>query len=381
VGDYTWRLASELTKRGHSCSLLALADFHVQEATYGERPVPANQTGETFNGISYARLAAMDSWRSRLIGAKEFVAKAAPDWISWQFVLYGFDPKGIGFGLGKRLREIATGYKNEIMFHEIWIGEARQSTLKNKVIGSFQKRAIRDVLQKIRPLLVHTHVPLYQYLLGKLGRGVTRLPLFGNIPVAARGAELLSENWHEEWYELITADRQSWWIFLMFGSLHPEWDADEFLRRVSTAAQEAGKKCALVSIGRQGAAGEHKWQLLEQRKIAAWKFLNLGPQPEERISQCLLAADFGVSAMPPEYLFKSGTAAAMVEHGLHVIATRPRYDYPGCPEDILAAQMRNVVTDFEPASMHKTKVGSLLPKVASQFVEDLQEAESVPLTA
>ena len=160
----------------------------------------------------------------------------------------------------------------------------------------------------------------------------------------------------------------------MFGSLHPEWDGDEFVRRVSVMAGQAGKKCALISVGRQGPAGGEKWRRLEKHEGPAWKFVNLGPRSEEEISQCLLAADFGVSAMPPEYFFKSGTGIAMIEHGLQVIVTRPMYDHPGCPREILSARMSNVVLDFDFAGRQKSKPGSLLPEVVRQFVADLQQA-------
>jgi glycosyltransferase involved in cell wall biosynthesis len=366
VGDYTRRLATELNARGHHCYLLALADPRVQKATTVD-----------FGGTNGAclRLPATDSWPERLRQAKSFCEGVAPDWVSWQIVLYGFDPRGLSFGLGRRFKEISGGCKNQIMFHEIWIGEAEQSSLKNKIIGKLQRLIIRDLLQKLQPLVVHTHTPLYQHLLGGLGCQAAILPLFGNIPLTTRPrSEWLKEKWPEGWVQFKMADRDSWWIFVVFGSIHPEWDADDFLRRASAAGQRAGKKCALISIGRPGAAGERMLQGLQKREGDSWRFLNLGRQPEEDISQCLLMADFGVSAVPPEYLFKSGTAAAMIEHGLQVIATRPTYRYPNCPSEVLSVGMRNVSGDFDLEALKKSKADSLLPAVANQFIEDLQQA-------
>ena len=362
VGDYTRRLASELSARGHHCALLALADSRVRTAVSSDAPIPC------------LRLPADRPWRERILEAKKFVENAAPDWISWQFVLYGFDPRGLGCGLGGRLGEIAEGHRNQIMFHEIWIGEARQATLKNKIIGKLQKSTVNDVLQKIRPLVVHTHTPLYQHFLAALGAGAVRLPLFGNIPIANG----VRSGWLEEKGRAVggkweRGGRDSRWIFVLFGSIHPEWDAEDFCAAAAVAARTAGKQCALLSIGRQGPAGEHKWRLLEQRREPSCLLLNLGVQSEEDISQCLLAADFGVSAMPPEYLFKSGTAAAMIEHGLPVIATRHPYNYPRCPDEIVSIRMNHVVTDFDLARLQKSKVASLLPEVAVQFVGDLQK--------
>ena len=368
VGDYTRRLAAELNARGHSCYLLSLADPQVKKAT-------ACDFGGTNGGLPGLRLSATDSWTRRLRQAKTFRECVAPDWVSWQIVLYGFDPRGLSFGLGRRCKEISGGCKNQIMFHEIWIGEAEQSSLKNKIIGKLQRLIIKDLLQKLQPLVVHTHTPLYQHLLGRLGCQAAILPLFGNIPLTTRPrSEWLKEKWPEGWVQFKMADRDSWWIFVVFGSIHPEWDADDFLRRASAAGQRAGKKCALISIGRPGAAGERMLQGLQKREGDSWRFFNLGRQPEEDISQCLLMADFGVSAVPPEYLFKSGTAAAMIEHGLQVIATRPTYRYPNCPSEVLSVGMRNVSGDFDLEALKKSKADSLLPAVANQFIEDLQQA-------
>jgi glycogen(starch) synthase len=369
VGDYTRRLAAALNALGHHCYMLSLADPQVQKATFCD-------FGGT-NGV--LRLPAEDSWPDRLRQAKSFRERVAPDWISWQIVLYGFDPRGLSFGLGRRCREISGGCRNQIMFHEIWIGEEEASPLKNKLIGKLQRLIIKDLLSKLRPLVVHTHTPLYQHLLGGLGHRVTILPLFGNIPLTARPrCEWLKEKWPEGWGQFNLADRDAWWIFVVFGSIHPEWDADDFLQRASAVAQRAGRKCLLISIGLPGAAGERLLRGLQKREGAGWRFLHLGRQPEEDISQCLLMADFGVSAVPPEHLFKSGTAAAMIEHGLQVIATRPVFRYPHCPPEALSVGMRNVVGDLDLEASKKLKPDSLLPAVAGQFIGDLQHAPTAP---
>jgi glycosyltransferase involved in cell wall biosynthesis len=368
VGDYTRRLAAELNARGHRCYLLALADSQVKKAVAGE-------FGEANGLISWFRLPVTDSWPERLRQAKSFCERVAPDWVSWQIVLYGFDPRGLSFGLGRRCREIAGSCRNQIMFHEIWIGNSEQSSLKDKIIGKLQKLIIKDLLSKLRPLVIHTHTPLYRHLLGRLGCQAAILPLFGNIPLTTRPrSEWLKEKWPEGWAQFNLADRNSWWIFVLFGTIHPEWDAEDFWQKASAAAQRAGKKCLFIAIGRPGAAGERILRGLQKHEGDSWRFLYLGRQPEEDISQCLLTADFGVSAVPPEYLFKSGTAAAMIEHGLPIIAVRPVSCYPHCPPEVLSVGMRNVVRDFDLEALKKSKADSLLPTVAGRFIEDLPQA-------
>jgi len=87
----------------------------------------------------------------------------------------------------------------------------------------------------------------------------------------------------------------------------------------------------------------------------------------------LLAADFGVSAVPPEFVFKSGTTIAMIEHGLPVIVTRATARYPNCPNEVHSAGMKNVSRNFDLEVLQKSKPESLLPAVARQFIEDLGE--------
>jgi hypothetical protein len=372
VGDYTRRLAGELRGRGHGCSLLSLADPYVKKVT-------AADFDSATGAISCLRLAATDSWRNRVRQAISFREFVAPDWISWQIVPYGFDPRGLCFGLGARCREISGGCRSQIMFHEIWIGEAEQASFKNRVVGQLQKLIIKDLLVKLDPRVVRTHTPLYCHLLEKLGARAGILPLFGNVRLTAHpDPAWLTKKWPPDAIPFDAPDRTSWWIFVVFGSIHPEWDAGRFLQQASGAAHRVGKKCLLISIGRAGAFGERMWRELQKRENESWRLLPLGPQPEEEISQCLLAADFGVSPVPPENVFKSGTSAAMIEHGLQIILTRSVSRYRDCPPEILTAGMRNVVTPFDAScdleNLRKTKIGSLLPAIAGQFVDDLQQA-------
>jgi len=368
VGDYTRRLAVELNALGHRCHLLALADTHVKDITADEIPA-------THGVVSCLRLPATASWRDRVRLAKHLCESIAPDWISWQIVPYGFDPRGLSFGLGGRLKEIAGSRRSQIMFHEIWIGEAKQSSLKNKLIGKLQRSMIKDLLHKLQPGVIHTHTPLYQHLLGRLGYPATILPLFGNIPLTPRPQpDWLMETWPMGWAQFDLADRASWWIFVIFGSIHPEWDADDFWHKASHAAQREGRKCLVISIGRPGEAGERLLHRLQKHEGNAWQVVQLGRQSEEAISQCLLTTDFGVSAVPPENVFKSGTAIAMIEHGLPIIVTRAAAHYPNCPDEVVSIGMKNVTRDFNLGALKKSKAESLLPAVAGQFIEDLRKA-------
>ena len=363
VGDYTRRLAGELAATGHSCALLALADSRVKVAAAGD-------FGEAAAPLPYLRLPAAETWPERVWRAKEFCASMAPEWISWQIVPYGFEPRGLCFGLGTRCREIAGGRHSQVMFHEIWIGEADEAPLKNKLIGKLQKFILHGFLRTLQPRVVHTHTPLYQQLLERDGWRAKILPLFGNIPLTPfPRADWLKEKWPEGGW----ANRAAWMIFVLFGSIHPEWNGDEFRQRSLAAAQQAGKKGLLIAIGRAGDAGEEILRGLQRQENDSWKLLSLGQQAGEDVSQALLLADYGVSALPPEYLFKSGTAAAMTDHGLPIILTRPVSRYANCPSEKLLVGLKNATQNFDLAGLKKSNPESQLPAVAARFIRDLAQ--------
>jgi hypothetical protein len=368
VGDYTRLLASQLAERGHLCALVALADPHVHETTReevaaGQRPIPV------------LRIPGTAPWLQRIAETKEFRAAFAPDWISFQFVVYAYDPRGLCFGLGKHFRAVAGDTPSHVMFHEIWIGEAEGTPIKRQLVGKVQRYIIKDMLQKLRPRVIHTHTPLYRFFLGKLGFEAKLLPLFANISCPTRplyDPAWLAEKWPAGWGKINASGRNRWWIFVLFGSIHPEWDAEDFLVRASIAAKVAGRSCAFISIGRAGTEGERILSDLRRREAASWIMLNLGPQSPRDISQCLQVADFGVSPVPPEYLSKSGTAMAMLEHGLPVLVTRPPYRYRSCPEHLLEPDMKNVVTNFNLTGLQKTEPRQRLPQIAEQLIADLR---------
>ena len=376
VGDYTTLLARTLIQRGHSCSIIAIADPHVTDITR------ADLTPRTSPGaFTVLRVPSTAPWPERIAEARVFRETMAADWVSFQLVLYGYDPRGICFGLGKHLRAIAEECPVEVMFHEIWIGEAKGASFKNKMVGLLQRHIVKDLLATLHPRVVHTHTPLYRHLLDRQGVKSRHLPLFANISPAddlRPEPEWLAEKWPVGWGRIRASGRENWWIFVLFGSIHPEWDGEDFWKRATEAARRAGKNCAFISIGRAGAEGERTLQKLRTHDGSAWISLNLGAQPAADVSQCLLAADFGVSPVPPEYLSKSSTAMAMIEHGLPVIVTRAAYGYRHAPPDLLDSGMQNVVRDFDLEPLQKTEPHGRVVEIADRFAADLQGAKTPP---
>jgi hypothetical protein len=60
----------------------------------------------------------------------------------------------------------------------------------------------------------------------------------------------------------------------------------------------------------------------EECKEHGWGFLDKGELPTVLISSYLQSADFGIATSPLSLIQKSGSVAAMLEHGLPVVVSR-----------------------------------------------------------
>jgi len=107
VGDYTWGLAEECAGLGHEVFRMALNDPYAESALAES---------------SYIRLGASMAWEGRIAKARQALEEFAPDFISLQFVCYGFHPRGVDWRLADHLKEIVGNIPLQMMFHELWIG-------------------------------------------------------------------------------------------------------------------------------------------------------------------------------------------------------------------------------------------------------------------
>src|SRR5438105_31592 len=106
------------------------------------------------------------------------------------------------------------------MFHELWIGAARESPFRHRFTGAIQRWFILDMLRKLRPALIHTHTPVYGAMLQKAGFTATILPLFGNIPLAqASDVKWLWDELAATGCPVTDENRSSFWLVGFFGTL------------------------------------------------------------------------------------------------------------------------------------------------------------------
>jgi hypothetical protein len=133
VGDYTTLLAEECERRGHAVARLALNDGRLSEVI--DTPV-------------LLRLPQALPWSARLARARKWLEAFAPDWVSLQFVNYGFHPRGFATETATRLRQLFSGWPVHVFLHELWIGVENGASWKHR----YCERSTRDSFTRaIRP--------------------------------------------------------------------------------------------------------------------------------------------------------------------------------------------------------------------------------------
>jgi hypothetical protein len=356
VGDFARRLAHECVAQGHACALLALNDPLVD--------APVESVEE--NRIPVLRLPSLAGGRERAIAFRE---KFAPDWISLQLVAYGLHPKGLLFAARPHLRAIAAGgARLHLMLHELWLGNDEAPSWRHRVMGFLQRTSLRQLITALHPALVTTTNPVYAAQFRTLGLEAGILPLCGNIPIMP-DAPLPAP---------VAAFRQSGrtWLGLFFGGLYREWKPEPFFGQLARAARTAGRSVALVQAGNAGGEGGKIWAELERDYSSAFQFITLGPQPAPTISALMLAADFGVAASPWSVIGKSGSAAAMLDHGLPVIVTRddfqPRFRAAEPPTtDPLVHRGGDAIEAQLAAGLPRRAPHARAPEIAAKLLHDM----------
>jgi hypothetical protein len=319
VGDYTRGLAAECIRQGHPSIILALNDSKVSA------PLVVEQIMEGIQ-VSVMRLPRAMPWAGRIPVARKWLDTFCPDWVSLQFVGYGFHPKGLVHGLAARLGPLLAGRKFHIMFHEIWLCKELGWGWQKSIVGWLQRFFIQRFVHATKPAVINTSNVCYAALLNQTGIPATELGLFGNVPILSKPGT----TWIESQLRSVLVGgyrREAVWVFGFFGALHEQWPPEPLLTRLHRAAKAAGKIPLLLSIGRIGDAGADFWNRMAKDNANRFTFLRLGEQPPERISEYLSFLDCGIATTPRSIIGKSGTAVSMLEHGLPVIVNRE--DAPG----------------------------------------------------
>ncbi|HEX2099160.1 MAG TPA: hypothetical protein VHF69_00770 [Candidatus Synoicihabitans sp.] len=307
VGDYVRCLAAACARRGHSVLAIALHD----------RAVAARHEETDTSGATWLRLPARSPWSQRIAATRERVAALGADVISWQFVSYGFHPKGF---LEPALLELARAVRapaQQVMLHELWIGLATGEPVKNRWMGWWQRRGLLRWLHEVQPNVLHTSNAAYVAALAEQGWRAEILPLFGNIPI-----QLVARYHARETVDALfpnSTSEDQMLVALTFGTLHPQWDPMPTARGWAATAKKLRRPPALLITGRTGPRSKLVQQVFADASV---RTIVLGERAADEISRLLQGVDCGIVAHPWALLGKSGVATAMREHGLPILVPR-----------------------------------------------------------
>jgi len=373
VGDYTRVLARECSLRGHSAGMISLSERDMRgEIDRGE------EIGE-YGCIPVLRLGTEAPWDRKVNRAKDFLRQLRPRVVSLQFVPYGFQKRGIISTAGPKLAEICGGYESHIMFHELWSGVSLRPGIKHYLLGKVQKGYILKLARALSLRMTHTNLVAHRELLNKSGIRCRKLPLFGNVPVTREsGEKWLYPLLEKEGMDIGSYGREKMWLFGMFGAIPRVWPAEPLFSLLAEAAGKRGKKAAVISAGDlRGADAE--WERIRKGAPSGMVFLKLGYMESDKMSQFLNTIDFGISTTPRALIGKSGSTAAMLEHGLPVIVNRddiklpPRLSGEDVPEPLLHEMGPDIGEKI--VTWKRGERRGRAGNVAEQFIKDVLGGE------
>ncbi|MGO8696315.1 MAG: hypothetical protein ACLQVY_01160 [Limisphaerales bacterium] len=366
VGDYARRLSGELIRQGHSSIAVALNDPHISETVFESQEIEATP-------ISVLRLPSGVPWSKRAIEVGNRLDVFNPDWVSLQFVAFGFHRKGLCFGLGKRLAPLSTNASWHIMFHELWLGLGEKASVKHRVWGALQRVIILDMIRRLRPQIIHTQAESYRIVLQRERIEASILPLFSNIP------NIAGDGWGSLLEPLVTEaagkhqDRTRLYLAGILGRVAPEWNVEQTVTTLLPLVQRFQKRLVLVFCGRNHITSEAFDKLKHTCRNRA-DVVIAGERTIPEISRILQALDIGVATTPRQIIQKSGSVAAMLEHGLEVLVTRDdwRLRGPDSPPEVKSVRLLSPkefgLLKTLPARSHQQAGESRLKQVSGQML-------------
>ncbi|MEY2878587.1 MAG: hypothetical protein RLZZ15_967 [Verrucomicrobiota bacterium] len=363
VGDYTRTLAEECARRGHTVALLSLA-----ESARPENPEsPATAAGAALPTL---RLTPAE-WRADGgAAARRWLDAFAPDWASLQFVPFSYDPRGFfGGSIAPLARILGGARRRHVFFHELWIGSFAGAPAKARAFGWWQRRTVAALLRAVAPERVATSTGYYRAALATIGRAAAVWPVFGAVPRGATADP--AANFPGVAAEALVCGH--------FGTLHPNWECDEFLKSFAAFAAARGRPAAFVAAGALG-YGAERFAALAASYRGRIDFVSLGRLDATELARAFARFDFAATSVPWNILGKSSSAAALREHGLRVVATAagspPRFAAPALAdpeaEDGCVPFFRDRA--LSPALLEKTPPRPGVSRTAEHFLRDLHAA-------
>jgi hypothetical protein len=359
VGDYVRLLAEELKRQGHQAAAIALNDIHI------EAYFDTNWWIE--NELPVLRLPARWSSNCRIKHARQWIEGFQPDWISLQYVPYAFHPKGLPILLSWHLRSLMKGRRIHLMMHETWVGTELGVNLKRRLLSFIQKIVTTNIITKIAPAVIHTHLPVYRNSLQRLGWKALPLPLFSNIPVSCLSPEILEPR-----------------IFRIgiFSQIDTSSSFISFLACLAEQIARCNKRCQVLLIGGQPSKMIAFKNYLEDTTNLRGYVHYTGFLELDQVSVALQTCQLGLTPIPRHGLGKSGTVAAFLAHGIPVAAPISFNRYNTSDIGFFSEDLNNCILlqptlsglEYARESIYSAKTTIHLSTITSAFIEDLLNA-------
>jgi hypothetical protein len=184
------------------------------------------------------------------------------------------------------------------------VGAYPRANLKERGIGWLQKKIILGFIDMCKPVWITSSNAAAIDRLKQLGIPARYLYMFGNIPYSA-----ISQ---------ATNTGQTLKI-AFFGTLYADFPYDNLGDFFSNLAKASGEKLKIILIGRQreDAGSNHIYSMCKKNDFLIER---TGELSTDTISEELQKSTLGVSTTPYDVIGKSGATAAILEHGLPVLA-------------------------------------------------------------
>lgn len=349
VGDYTRRLAGEISRQGHRCTIVAIYDVRAAD------PIQEYQS-DSGNSLQVFRLPKFSSWNERLLLVQDWIKSESPDWISLQFVPFAFHDKGLPVSLARHLKGIPGKHKWHIMFHELWVGA---ENIKFWILGQVQKRLIALLIKTLEAEVVHTHLPLYYDDLKSFNVQVKQLPLFSNFGNDKLKAEGKSGTFRVGFFNQVANDSR----------------VLDFLQSLYVEALKNEMNFEVLLIGGANSRIRSFGTKLEEIPQFKDKILYTGFLSKDEITPALSSCSLGMTPLAYSTLGKSGTSAAFLSSGIPVAV--PNLDFRHRPffdvEIMEALVIEPKLEQVSKASTAAKKCRQTLhvQRIANMFLNDL----------
>ena len=237
------------------------------------------------------------------------------DLYSIQFAPYAYANNGMPKTILNFLAKELCSKRVHLNFHEIWVGAYPRANWKERGIGWLQKKLILGFINKCKPAWITSSNAAALDRLKQAGVPAIFLHLFGNMPYSANSKA--------------TTKRQTLKVAFL-GTPYADFPYDKLSNFFSTLSKTCGKKLEIILIGRQreDAGSGHLYSMCKKNEFLIER---IGELSTNLISEKLQECSLGVSTTPFDVIGKSGATAAMLEHGLPVLA----YDDGDTPQESL----------------------------------------------